>query len=73
MKPNSELSIDEFYLSKYLKRAGVDVGDLKATLASAQDKSRKMNHDTQFYVNRAILASEDCQRAIMLALSNLHS
>ena len=73
MKANSDLSVDEFYLSKNLKRAGNTVGDLKGDLDDALYRAKKIGHETQFFVNRAILAAEESQRAIMLALARVHA
>ena len=72
MKSNEELSIDEFYLSKNLKRAGNDVGSLKGDLDDALFRAKKINHSSQFIIHRAIATAEETQRAIMLALVSVH-
>ena len=72
MKSNEELSIDEFYLSKNLKRAVNDVLVAKGTVDDALFRAKKAKHPTQFVIHGLLLDIETVQRTLIAVLTEVH-
>jgi hypothetical protein len=72
VKSNEELSIDEFYLSKNLKRAINDVLVAKGTVDDCLYRAKKAKSPQQFVIHGLLLDLETVQRTLVATLTELH-
>lgn len=72
MKTNEELDIDEFYLSKNLKRAINDVLVAKGTIDDALFRAKKAKHPSQFVIHGLLMDIETVQRTLVATLTDVH-
>jgi hypothetical protein len=72
VKTNEELSIDDFYLSKNLKRAVGDVLTAKGAIDDCLYRAKKAKHPSQFVIHGLLLDMETIQRTLIATLSEVH-
>jgi hypothetical protein len=72
VKSNEELSIDEFYLSKNLKRAINDVLVAKGTVDDALFRAKKAKSPQMYVIHGLLIDLETVQRTLVATLNEVH-